>query len=60
MVGFDSVAVNVAEDGGNAVLTVILTGFIQRNVVVKLLTNSDTALGKMHRGLLYLISVCSS
>ena len=61
MVGFASEVVTVAEDGGNAVLRVILTGYTQRNVVVKLLTNSDTALGKMHEGFTSPdISVCSS
>ena len=55
VVGFASDVVTVAEDGRNAVLTVVLNGSLERNVTVKLITNSDTALGKMHKGLLYLI-----
>ena len=46
MVGFVSEVVTVAEDGGNAVLTVILTGAVQRSVTVKFTTNPNTALGK--------------
>ena len=61
VVGFTSEVVTVAEDGGNAVMTVVLNGFLERNVVVKLITNSDTALGKMHKGFtLPDISACSS
>ena len=45
VVGLVSEVVTVAEDGGNAVLTVVLTGALQRNVTVKLTTSSDTALG---------------
>ena len=45
VIGLVSEVVTVAEDGGNAVLTVVLTGALQRNVTVKLTTSSDTALG---------------
>ena len=48
VIGFDSVVVNVAEDGGNAVLTVVLTGRLQRNVSVSFTTAPDTALCKTH------------
>ena len=50
-VGFASEVVTVAEDGGNVVLTDVLTGLLQRNVLVRLKTNSNTALGKRHKGL---------
>ena len=40
-----SEVVTVAEYGGNAVLTVVLNGSLERNVTVKLTTSSDTALG---------------
>ena len=46
MVGFVSEVVTVAEDGGNAVLTVELTGAAQRNVTVRFTTNPNAALGK--------------
>ena len=46
VIGFDSVIVNVAEDGGNAVLTVLLTGRLQRNVSVTFTTIPDSATGK--------------
>ena len=45
VIGFVYEVVTVAEDGGNAVLTVVLNGALQRNVTVKLTTSSDTALG---------------
>ena len=48
VIGFESEDVTVAEDGGNAVLTVLLTGLLQRNVSVSFTTAPDTALGKTH------------
>ena len=46
VIGFDSVIVNVVEDGGNAVLTVVLTGRLQRNVTVTFTTIPDSATGR--------------
>ena len=46
LIGFDSAIVNVAEDGGNAVVTVLLTGYLQRNVSVTFKTIHDSATGK--------------
>ena len=57
MVGFVSEVVTVAEDGGNAVLTVVLTGAVDRNVAVKLTTDPNTALGKKYKSLL-LTDIC--
>ena len=46
VIGFDSVIVNVVEDGGNAVLTAVLTGRLQRNVTVTFTTIPDSATGR--------------
>ena len=48
VIGFHSVFVNVTEDGGNAVLTVVLNGTLRRQVKMSFTTTSDTALGKTH------------
>ena len=53
MVGFLSEVVTVAEDGGNAVLTVILTGAVQRSVTVRFTTNPNTALGRKKNNKFY-------
>ena len=45
MIGFASEVVNVEEDGGNAVLTVLLAVSLQRNVTVTFTTSSGTAKG---------------
>ena len=49
MIGFASEVVNVEEDGGNAVLTVLLAVSLQRNVAVTFETSSGTAKGKKYR-----------
>ena len=46
MIGFASEVVNVEEDGGNAVLRVLLAVSLQRNVTVTFATSSGTAKGK--------------
>ena len=46
MIGFASEVVNVEEDGGNAVLTVLLAVSLQRIVTVTFTTSSGTATGK--------------
>ena len=46
MIGFVSEVVTVAEDGGNAIMTVVLTGALQRNVTVTFTTIPDSATGK--------------
>ena len=46
VIGFEFEVVTVAEDGGNAVLTVVLNGSLERNVTVTFTPASDTALGK--------------
>ena len=47
MIGFASEVVTVAEDGGNAIMTVrVLTGCLQRNVTVTFTTIPDSATGR--------------
>ena len=46
VIGFDSASENVAEDGGSAVLTVVLIGRLQRNVSVTFKTIPDSATGR--------------
>ena len=58
VIGFDSVIVNVTEDGGNAVLTIVLTGRLQRNVSVSFTTTPDTALGNHQLHALVLTDFC--
>ena len=46
VIRFTSEVVTVAEDGGNAVLTVVLTGALQGNVTITFTTIPDSATGR--------------